>query len=102
MAGEIRAHVRLTNDSNLFRTLPELEDKERAYPIDGNRFRSTAGEWVPLYEGKMIWHFDHRAPSVVVNRDNQHRPAYPGETEINQHGDPDYVPTPQFWVLADR
>jgi Eco57I restriction-modification methylase len=57
----------MTNDSGLFRTRQELDEQERAYPIGGNRFKSAKGEWVPLYEGKMIWHFDHRAASVVIN-----------------------------------
>ena len=90
----------MTNDSNLFRTKQELEEKEGAYPVGGNRFRSPAGDWVPLYEGKMIWHFDHRAASVVVNPLNQYRPGYPRATEPDQHLDPNFVPTPQFWVLA--
>jgi len=64
----------MTNDSGLFRTRQELEEQEGAYPVGGNRFRGAAGDWVPLYEGKMVQAFDHRAASVVVNLDNQHRP----------------------------
>ena len=59
------------------RTRVELEEKEGAYPIGGNRFASPSGDWVPLYEGKMVQAFDHRAASVVVNPENQHRPAQP-------------------------
>jgi len=55
---------------------------------------------VPLYEGKMIWHFDHRAASVIVNEANQHRPAYPAPTPVADHENPDFVPSPQFWILA--
>ncbi|HTV33766.1 MAG TPA: hypothetical protein VME69_11800 [Methylocella sp.] len=51
----------MTNDSALFRTREELEENEGAYPIGGLRFRSAAGDWVPLYEGKMVQAFDHRA-----------------------------------------
>ena len=47
--------------SDLFRTRQELEEKEGAYPIGGNRFRNADGDWVPLYEGKMVQAFDHRA-----------------------------------------
>jgi hypothetical protein len=90
----------MTNDSSAFRTRKELEETEEAYPIGGNRFRSAKGEWVPLYEGKMIWHFDHRAASVVVNPDNQHRPAFPRPTSLEEHSDPSFTPLPQFWVLA--
>ena len=57
----------MTNDSGLFRTREELEEKEGAYPIGGNRFGSSSGDWVPLYEGKMVQAFDHRAASIVVN-----------------------------------
>jgi hypothetical protein len=90
----------MTNDSGLFRTRQELDEKEGAYPIGGNRFKSSKGEWVPLYEGKMIWHFDHRAASVVVNPENQHRPAFPKPTDLEEHRDPAFTPIPQFWVLA--
>lgn len=90
----------MTNDSGLFRTRQELDEKEGAYPIGGNRFKSAKGEWVPLYEGKMIWHFDHRAASVVVNPENQYRPAFPKPTEPHEHADPAFTPVPQFWILA--
>jgi len=88
----------MTNDSNLFRTRHELEEKEGAYPIAGNRFRSAAGDWVPLYEGKMAQAFDHRAANVVVNLANQHRPAQPQPATPQQHGDPAWLPSPQYWV----
>jgi hypothetical protein len=92
----------MTNDSNLFRTRQELEEAERAYPIGNNRFRSTAGDWVPLYEGKMLQAFDHRAASVAINPENQHRPAQPAPATDEQHRDPSWVPDPQFWVLASK
>jgi hypothetical protein len=88
----------MTNDSKLFRTRQELEDKEKAYPVGGNRFRSTAGDWVPLYEGKMAQAFDHRAASVIVNLANQHRPAQPRPATPQQHADPNWLPSPQYWV----
>ena len=88
----------MTTDSGLFRTRAELEEREGAYPIGGNRFASPAGEWVPLYEGKMVQAFDHRAASVVVNLKNQHRPAQPEPATLDQHRDPEWLPAPQFWV----
>ena len=90
----------MTSDSGLFRTQQELEEKEGAYSLGSNRFKSAKGEWAPLYEGKMIWHFDHRAASVVVNPENQHRPAFPRPTEPEEHSDPTFTPIPQFWILA--
>jgi hypothetical protein len=88
----------MTNDSNLFRTGHELEEKEGAYPIGGNCFRSKAGDWVPLYEGKMMQAYDHRAANVVVNPENQHRPAQPQPATLAQHESPDWLPDPQFWI----
>ena len=88
----------MTNDSELFRTRPELEEKEAAWPIGGNRFDSPSGEWVPLYEGKMVQAFDHRAASIVINPNNLHRPAQPKPTGLEQHRDPNWLPDPRYWV----
>jgi hypothetical protein len=88
----------MTNDSGLFRTRKELEEKDGAYPIGGNRYRNASGEFVPLYEGKMVQAFDHRAASIVVNPENQHRPAQPEPATPAQHQSPDWLPEPQFWV----
>ena len=92
----------MTNDSGLFRTRAELEEQEGAYPVGGNRFSSPSGDWVPLYEGKMVQAFDHRAASVVVNPENQHRPAQPEPATPEQHRNADWLPDPQFWVLRSE
>ena len=92
----------MTNDSGLFRTREELEEREGAYPIGGNRFGSPNGEWVPLYEGKMVQAFDHRAANVVVNPENQHRPAQPVPATLEQHQNPAWLPDPQFWILESE
>ncbi len=92
----------MTNDSHLFRTREELEEREGAYPIGFNRYRSPEGEWVPLYEGKMVQAFDHRAARIIVNAENRHRPAQPVPATAEQHGDPNWVPDPQYWVKASE
>ncbi len=88
----------MTNDSELFRTRPELEEKEGAWPIGGNRFDSPSGEWVPLYVGRMIHQFDHRAASVHMNEENLHNPALSDDVGAERKADPAFVPTPQYWV----
>ncbi len=90
----------MTNDSNLFRTRGELEQTDGAWPVGNNRYDSTKGEWVPLYEGKMVQAYDHRAASIVVNPENRHRPAQPHPATLEQHQDPSWLPNPQFWVLT--
>ena len=92
----------MTNDSGLFRTRSELEEKEGAWPVGGNRYQSASGEWVPLYEGKMVQAFDHRAASIVINPKNLHRPAQPKPATPEQHRDPKWLPDPQYWVLRSE
>ncbi|MFN3991161.1 MAG: Eco57I restriction-modification methylase domain-containing protein [Erythrobacter sp.] len=88
----------MTNDSHLFRTRTELEEQEGAWPIGGNRWQSAAGEWVPLYEGKMVQAFDHRAAGVRINPENVKRPAQPFEATEAEKADPTWLPDPQFFV----
>ena len=90
----------MTNDSGVFRTRAELEEREGAWHSGGNRFDSPSGEWLPLYEGKMVQAFDHRAASIIVNADNLHRPAQPEPAAEEQHRDPNWLPVPQYWVPA--
>ena len=90
----------MTNDSDQFRTKEELEEQEGAWPIGGNRFDSAVGMWVPLYEGKMLQAFNHRAARIVVNPENLHRPAQPLPATPEQHRDPDWCPDPQYWVAS--
>jgi len=86
----------MTNDSHLFVTKAELETT--AYPVGGGRWRRGAEEFVPLYVGRSIKQFDHRAASVLVNEANLHNAALSGDTSPAQHADPAYAPTPQYWV----
>ena len=88
----------MTNDSHLFRTRAELEEEMGAWSIGGNRFQTADGEWVPLYEGKMVQAFDLRAASVVVNPENVNRPAQPMPATFEQSANPDWLADPQFWV----
>ena len=89
----------MTNDSGLFNTRAELQ-AGGWYPVAGGRWKKGDMEMLPLYEGKMVQMYDHRAAGVTVNRDNVHRPAQPFDTTKEQHRDPDFVPPPQFFVDA--
>jgi hypothetical protein len=89
----------MTNDSNFFWTRERLE-AHRAYPVPGSRRQKGKQQFVSLYEGKMVQAFDHRAASVVVKAENIHRPGQPKPATLDQHQDPSWTPTPQFWVDA--
>ena len=88
----------MTNDSGLFRTRNELEDQEGAYPLGGNIYGSASGNWLPLYVGRMIHQFDHRAASVEVNEANLHNAALSCAVTEEQKADPNFLPIPQYWV----
>ena len=92
----------MTNDSDSFRTLEELVEEEGAWHTGGNRYSSPNREWVPLYEGKMVQAFDHRAASIKVNSANIHRPAQPVQATLEQHRNPNWLPDPQYWVLESQ
>ncbi|HEX4157059.1 MAG TPA: hypothetical protein VHY79_01165 [Rhizomicrobium sp.] len=90
----------MTNDSNLFWTRERLESYG-AYPVPGSRWKKGKQQFVPLYEGKMVQAFDHRAASVVVNPQNVHRPGQPSAATPEQHSNANWTPTPQFWINAE-
>ena len=49
----------MTSDSHLFRTGEQLQGQ--GYTRDGNAYRKPGAEdYLPLYEAKMVHHFDHR------------------------------------------
>ncbi len=87
----------MTNDSGLFKRRDELE-AQGWYPLGGNRWKKGEAEAVPLYEGKMVQMYDHRAANVVMNADNLHRPAQQEASTAAQHADPAFSPTPQFYI----
>ena len=90
----------MTNDAGRFRTRVELE-KEGIYPVEGGRLRKGSKEYLPLYEGKMVQAFDHRAANVIINPENLNRPAVSVEATDIEKANPDWSPTPQFYVAAD-
>ncbi|MCL2075858.1 MAG: restriction endonuclease, partial [Betaproteobacteria bacterium] len=55
-------------------------------------------EMLPLYEGKMVQMYDHRAADVVRNPHNLHRPAQQEALPDKLKIQPDRFPVPQYWV----
>ncbi|MGQ3044732.1 MAG: Eco57I restriction-modification methylase domain-containing protein [Brevundimonas aurantiaca] len=88
----------MANDSGRFRTRQELEGDEQAWPIEQNHFQSASGEWVPLYEGKMVQAFDHRAADIVLAEANVFRSGQGADLTEDDHRDPSRQPAPRYWV----
>ena len=89
----------MTNDSRLFWSAARLE-AEGAYRIGSGRWAMGEREWLPLYSGRMIQFFNHRAAGVEVNEENVHNAAVSEAADARALADPRWAPTPQYWVDA--
>lgn len=93
----------MSGDSELFRTASQLNAaaavQEGVVWNVSERFPSpgvSLGRWLPLYEAKMLSHFDHRFGSYPPGHIEDTR-ALPRPTP-QQQSDPDYDPNPRYWV----
>src|SRR5690606_6823925 len=90
----------MSNDSHLFRTREELEGE--GWRLEGNRFASTVRRdgklqsevYLPLYEAKMIHHFDHRWATFegLETRD----------VTAREKAGPAFSVLPRYWVDHDE
>ena len=87
----------MTNDSHYFRTAAELE-QAGCWLGAGNIYTKGAERYLPLYEGKMVQMYDHRAATITINPQNLHRPAQEQSVTIEEHQDPTFSPKPQAWI----
>ena len=91
----------MANDSHLFHTAEQLES-EGFYPIEGNRWKRGEELYLPLYQGRMIRQFDHRANSVKYNPDNTINPYLSVAVTDAEHANPAFSPMTQYWVLEQE
>ncbi len=89
----------MSNDSHLFRTREQLEAE--GWRLVGNRFVRDGKAHLPLYEGRMVDHFDHRAAAVGVNPDTPFRSGTTIETSAKEHDDPQFLAMPRYWVSPE-
>ena len=87
----------MANDSHLFRTAAQLEG-DGFYPVEGNRWKRGEELYLPLYQGRMIRQFDHRANSVKYNPDSTINPYLSVTVTAVEHANPAFSPLTQHWV----
>ena len=87
----------MAGDSHLFRTAEQLEI-EGFYPVQGNRWKRAEDLYLPLYEGKMVQAFDHRAADITANERNLFRPGQPLAVPDCEKQDYDRLPLPRYFV----
>ena len=84
----------MTSDSGLFRSRSDLEAD--GWRLEGNVFHKNGEECLPLYEAKMIHHFDHRWASYGEAGVEDVANDVPLDAKQN----PDYTALPRHWVEA--
>lgn len=86
----------MTSDSGLFRTPLQMEaDGWRREGVDWVKETPTGLERrVPLYEAKMIHHFDHRWATFGAGDDEEGA----RDCTLPEKQDPTFEPSPRYWV----
>lgn len=85
----------MTNDSGLFRTRDRLVAD--GYVPDGNIFQRGSERWLPLYEAKLVHHFNHRFGDYIDKPSGSESTALP-EIPASRLQDPSYSVTTRYWV----
>ncbi len=85
----------MTSDSHLFRTREQLENE--GWQLQGNVFHKLGKGYLPLYEAKMIHHFDHRFGDFRDLPPGSKSTQLP-DVPVERKQDPSYVVLPRYWV----
>ena len=86
----------MASDSQLFWTREELE--QNGWALGGNVFARDGQRMLPLYEAKMIHHFDHRFGTYKGQTEAQANMGTLPRVSPEQHDDPDYAAFPRYWA----
>ena len=86
----------MNTDSHRFRTRAQLE--RDGWNLEGNVFKRAADDFLPLYEGKMIHHFDHRWGTYDGQTQAQANQGKLPELDAGMHADPHLLSVPHYWV----
>jgi hypothetical protein len=91
----------MANDSHLFLTREDLT--ARSGVLDGSIFVLPDGSrLLPLYEGKMIWHYDHRYGTYEGQSEKQANKGVLPHVEEHQHANPNFSILHRYWLPEKR
>lgn len=85
----------MTSDSHLFRTQEAL--LAQGFRLVGNRFVRGEEVYLPLYEAKMFWHYDHRYAGYTGRGEEGTE-----ELPLEAKQDPAHLPLPRYWVAKEE
>lgn len=83
--------------SGQFKSRAELERKGMV--LEGNQYASQHERYLPLYEGKMIWQYDHRYGDFKTHSSDSGDTRLPPVSD-DEHRDADFLPMPRHWMNA--
>lgn len=86
----------MTEDSRLFRGRPELE--KAGWSPCGNCLEKNGQRYLPLYEGKMLHHYNHRWATF---REDDQGGARALETGPDELGNPHFFARPRYWLAEE-
>jgi hypothetical protein len=84
----------MTDDSDLFRTRERLQ--REGWALSGNTFTRGQERMLPLYEGKMVHHFDHRWNSYTGTGNEDRR-----RLSLAEKVNASTLPDPRYWVAEE-
>jgi len=86
----------MANDSGLFRTASELEVLGAMF--DGWMWSRGDERWLPLYEAKLLGHYDHRFSTYAGATQAQLNVGSLPRLSEAEHDDPTVEPLARYWV----
>jgi len=89
------AMFHMANDSGLFRTKDQLGTA--GWTLDGNILIRDGRRMLPLYEGKMVYHYDHRFGDYRTREHDTIDHVLP-RTLVTEKADPGFSVMPRYWV----
>ncbi|KKM06422.1 hypothetical protein LCGC14_1744140, partial [marine sediment metagenome] len=99
---EFKVLFNISSDSELYKTENQLSALG-AYPLEEE---SKGGIWVdsegikyyPLYSGKMIWQYDHRYQSEIIDTRRKQRSLKPIKNGLEEHRNTNFNTIPAYRV----
>ncbi|MHB1430532.1 MAG: Eco57I restriction-modification methylase domain-containing protein [Streptosporangiaceae bacterium] len=89
------AMYHMANDSGLFRTRETLEAD--GWKLTGNVFTKDGKRMLPLYEAKLIHHYDHRLACYSKRPEGSQDTELP-RLDLSEKEDPNRAVQPRYWV----
>jgi len=96
----------MSGDSKFFLTeedLKKINGKAVYFETKGNSWEDDKNNlYLPLYEGRMIWHYNHRLNSMIFADIGKKRKALSIETAPIQYQNANFSIHPNYWVKKNH